>query len=198
MSYKDKEQLIDEIGEDMLKATGCIIFDLSCYFPYSNQEILTFNFKLGEEKLEPYKHNHRFPNKGYVTISKKTGRRVSKLGYPAFVEFDKEQIILLGIEAGIRDNTINLVFPVQVTLTKEKPVCALTLRFHFDESNFEIISPYRAENGGYRKTIWTNHEIDDNGVIFMENPERIEDSYTAIYSDVITPYPQSLDNLMIW
>ena len=47
----DKQMIFNEIGEKISEGKGCIVFDFGCYFPYSNQDILTLNFKLGKEKL---------------------------------------------------------------------------------------------------------------------------------------------------
>ena len=123
------EEVINELGEEISKGKGCIVFDFACYFPYADQDFLIFKFKLGEEELEPYKYNHRYPNKDYVTISKKMGRRVSRIGYPVFVDLNEEYFFILEIEVGIKDyKTVKLDFPVIVKLTEEKPVC--NLGFH--------------------------------------------------------------------
>lgn len=82
------EEVINELGEEISKGKGCIVFD----FPYADQDFLIFKFKLGEEELEPYKYNHRYPNKDYVTISKKMGRRVSRIGYPVFVNYPSHAV----------------------------------------------------------------------------------------------------------
>lgn len=197
--YIEQKQIFNEIGEKISEGKGCIVFDFGCYFPYSNQDVLTFNFKIGEEKLEQYKCNHRYPNKGYVTISKKMGRKVSKLGYPYFVDLDEEQIMLLEIEVGIRDNTLHLIFPINVKLTKDKPVCSLTWHFYFnnDKANFDFTSYYKCKDGGWKRTVWTNREIDGKDVIYMDIPTRIEDTFTALYHDVISPYPQTMKDLRI-
>lgn len=114
------EEVINELGEEISKGKGCIVFDFACYFPYADQDFLIFKFKLGEEELEPYKYNHRYPNKDYVTISKKMGRRVSRIGYPVFVDLNEEYFFILEIEVGIKDyKTVKLDFPVIVKLTEE-------------------------------------------------------------------------------
>ena len=192
--------IFSEIGEKISEGKGCIVFDFGCYFPYSNQDILTFNFKLGKEKLEQYKCNHRYPNNGYVTISKKMGRKVSKLGYPYFVDLDEEHIMLLEIEVGIRKNTVHLIFPIIVTLTKDEPICSLTLHFNFAEGSFKFTSGYKCKDGGWQRMVWTNREEDGDGknVIFMDDPTPIEDTFTVLYHNVIIPYPQTVENLMIF
>lgn len=98
-----REEVVNELGEEISKGRGSIVFDFACYFPYVQQNLLIFNFNLGKEELEPYKYNHRYPNKDYVTISKKMRRRVSRLGYPVFVNLNEEYFFILEIEIGIKD-----------------------------------------------------------------------------------------------
>lgn len=196
MDYK--QMLIDEIGGEVPKGKGCIIFDLACLFPYKNQDILTFDFQLGEQKLEPYKHNHRYPNHRYVTISKKIGRKVSKLGYLEYVNLNEEQIMVLVIKVGIKDKVLKLCFPVKVMLTEDKPVCNLTLRYRFDKSEFVFMSYYEIRDGGWRSTMWTNNAEDDSEeCIVMNNPVIDKDRYVAIYNEILTPHPQSINHLLL-
>ena len=192
------EQIIEELGEEISKGKGCIVFDFGCFFPYDNKDALTFKFKIdSKEPEEPYKYNQRYPNKGYATISQKMGRRVSKLGYPLFVDLN-EHYMLLEIEVGIRERTLDLVFPVGVKLTKEKPVCALTLYFNFDRMDFDFLSCYKCEDGsGWKRTVWTNRKEEDESTIIMSEPSMEEGNYTAIYHEVLTPYPQALEDLTI-
>lgn len=54
---------------------------------------------------------------------------------------------------------------------------------------------------GWRRTVWTNREeekeSEDESTIIMSEPSREEGSYTAIYHEVLTPYPQALEDLAI-
>ena len=195
------EEVINELGEEISKGKGCIVFDFACYFPYADQDFLIFKFKLGEEELEPYKYNHRYPNKDYVTISKKMGRRVSRIGYPVFVDLNEEYFFILEIEVGIKDcKTVKLDFPVIVKLTEEKPVCNLGFRFNFDAATFQFESYYEHENDGiigHRHTIWTNkedHNIENAIVItplIQVNPKN------GVYvAEVLTPHPQTFEHFM--
>lgn len=151
--------------------------------------------------LEPYKYNHRYPNKDYVTISKKMGRRVSRIGYPVFVDLNEEYFFILEIEVGIKDyKTVKLDFPVIVKLTEEKPVCNLGFRFNFDAATFQFESYYEHENDGiigHRHTIWTNkedHNIENAIVItplIQVNPKN------GVYvAEVLTPHPQTFEHFM--
>ena len=174
------------------------MFYFECYFPYADQDFLIFKFKLGEEELEPYKYNHRYPNKDYVTISKKMGRRVSRIGYPVFVDLNEEYFFILEIEVGIKDyKTVKLDFPVIVKLTEEKPVCNLGFRFNFDAATFQFESYYEHENDGIiGHTIWTNkdHYIEkeiEKTPLIQVNPKN------GVYvAEVLTPHPQTFEHFM--
>lgn len=178
----------------------CIVFDLGCYFPYANPEVLTFDFQLGMETFDDYKLNHRYPNKGYQTISKKYGRRVSKLGYPYIMKLDKQGIMLLCINIGINNDYLQLLFPVVTEMTKEKPVCGLTLHYLFDKNEFCFTSYEAAKDGGWYGHTWSNHELIVPGKndILLDTPHRVsEDSFALIYDNVITPCPSTMEDLLI-
>lgn len=183
----------------------CIVFDFACYFPYSNPEILTFDFSLGMEKFDDYKRNHRYPNSGYQTISKKYGRRVSKLGYPYVMKLDKQAPMLLVVKVGIKEEYMSLVFPIQTNMTKEQPICGLTLHYMFDESKFFFSTYKKAEDGcGWNDYRWFNYEIEEdsksqNDVIL--NPPHLvgknESKATIVYEDILTPASSKLDDFLM-
>lgn len=197
-----RDAIINELSDEIKNSKGCIVFDLGCYFPYSNwKDILSFKFKLGEEELEPYVLNHRYPNHGYTTISKKSGRKLSKIGYPYFLELDVTHYILLVIEIGIRGKTMKLIFPVEVTLSKDKPVCGLTFHFNFentDNPEFIFYSYKKAEDAGWYQYTWSNKEEKEPSErdIIMGQPTSVGE-YTLRYKDVITPFSQKLNELMM-
>ena len=51
---------IEEVQTELNNNMGCIIFDLSCYFPYIEQDKLTIDFSIGLEKCDDIKLNHRY------------------------------------------------------------------------------------------------------------------------------------------
>lgn len=194
---------MEEVQTGLNNNMGCIIFDLSCYFPYIEQDKLTIDFSIGLEKCDDIKLNHRYPNKSYITVSKKNGKKLSKMGYPYFCELGKPIPMLLKINIGFTDeeDTITYIFPVEVELTKEKPVCYLTFRQNFETSFIQLFTTYHCEGGGWRTITWTNDEKEDNykgmKTIFLQPPSMIDDGI-FVYQDVITPIAQKVDELLIW
>lgn len=88
----DMTVIQSELENELNQNKGCIIFDFGCYFPYSNVQDLIFDFHLGLESFSDKKMNHRYPNKSYQTISRKYGRKVSKLGYPYFFDIHNSNL----------------------------------------------------------------------------------------------------------
>lgn len=200
------KEIIDEIGKEIGTGKGCILFDFGCYFPYSLQEILNFSFQIGNTKIDDYKLNNRYPNKNYVTISKKYGRKVSKIGYPYYLDIGAHTI-LLQIQVGIKSeySTLEnegstLIFPIEVTLSEDKPVCGLRMKFIFDEMGIDFISYKKCDIGGWKRTIWTNHTADlaksHENAIELDIPAQMNES-SVIYSTVIAPFPQRLEDLLV-
>lgn len=194
-----------ELIKDEIKLTNdecCIVFDFGCYFPYSNSDILTFDFSLGMNKFDDYKLNHRYPNKCYQTISKKYGRKVSKLGYPYIMKLNEQSPMLLNLKVGLKGQCITTIFPIQTKMTKDKPVCGLTLHWDFDKSNFRFISYEKEDNGGWQQHNWYSYEVETDRMgdsdILLGTPQKVDDdSFTIIYSDIIELFPTPLLELVL-
>lgn len=195
----DSEILLKELGGKLPEGKGCINFDFACLFPYDNQEVLTFEFGLGEEEIGSQKHNHRYPNRNYVTISKKLGRKVSKIGFPLLVDLNDEQLMILWIKVVIKDKVVKLVFPVKITVTKDEPVATLEGHFNFDKSRFTFITYKYVSDGGWEQIVWTNdlEYVDDPRVTIMSNVFIDKDNSTAIYHTPITLASQPLENCLV-
>lgn len=188
----------DEIR--LLNNECCIVFDFGCYFPYSNFEVLTFNFSLGLEEFDDCKINHRYPNKNYHTISRKYGRKVSKLGYPCIMKLDEQSSMLLYLKVGINKQCLATVFPLQTNMTKDKPVCGLSLRYNFDKNEFYFMSHEKA-NQCWHQHVWRNYEVENwkgyNDTL-LSPPHGINgNSYTLLYSNTISPCPVALPDLLL-
>lgn len=203
------EQIINELKEEIDNGKGCIVFDLACFYSYFDAECLIFDFEIeqnGEtKKIDDYKLNHRYPNKNYFTISKKTGKRVSKIGYPYFVDINKPLNFTLKIIIGNRAledpemyQTMTFWFPVSVTLTKETPACTISFHIIYKEKFIDIRTYKKSEDNGWLSTIWTNH-IDDRlrkqGIIELDQP--IEEPFNFKYKTIIQPAAQKIEDLLI-
>jgi hypothetical protein len=187
----------------------CIVFDFGCYFPYSNPEVLVFDFSLGMETIKDYKLNKRYSNKCYQTISRKYGRKVSKVGYPYVMKINEQATMLLSVRVGVNldnyefddyddidNHSIILIFPLQTTMTVEKRLCLLTLNYKFDENEFYFRSYGKTEDYCICNRIWKNYE-ENSGItvdgILLNPPVRAdEDSNVLIYDNVIEPFPLSI------
>lgn len=190
----NKEAIKNEIH--LTEDECCIIFDFGCYFPYSDFDTLTFNFSLGMDIFVDYKINHRYPNKNYQTITKIYGRRVSRLGYPYIMKLNEQTLMLLCLNVGIKECwNINLIFPLQTNMTKDKPICELSLRYLFDEGQFYFSSREKTN-----RRYWANYELnsDNYNYILLNTPEKVsDDSNVLVYNDTIEPCPLSLRNPFI-
>lgn len=196
------EELVRNFNNEIQLAEDecCIIFDFGCYFPYANPEILTFDFSLGEEEFEDKKLNHRYPNKGYQTISKTFGRKVSKLGYPYVMKINEQVPMLLCLKVGIKENVLTVIIGVKTNMTKEKPICSLSLQYLFDEHKMRFISNEICKDGGWLMHSWYNYEEERkcDGDIILKAPRKASNgSYTLIYDDFIEPCPSTIEDLLI-
>lgn len=191
---KVKEPFISEFGEEALAGQGCIILDLGCFCPYTDAKDLLFRFKLNGREPDDYKVNHRYPNKGYATISMKIGRRVSSLGYPVFVELGSEQELMVEMES----RAVRFAFPVRVALTEDKPVCGLRVHMRFENAGITASSWCKAGDGWHR-TAWAENGawIPFGEVLPLGRPVIPEGGGCPTYGTPLRPYPQALDELMI-
>lgn len=152
------------------------------------------------EEFDDYKINHRYPNKGYQTISKKYGRKVSKIGYPYTMKLNEQIPILLCLKVGIKNQYITLVFFLRTNMTKDKPICGLELNYNFDKNEFYFVSHEKTENYGWYHHIWRSHEVENkergSNDILLNSPRKVGDnSYTLLYDDIIEPFPLSLSEI---
>lgn len=196
-----KEEIVEELQEEINRGKGCAVFDFGCYFPYVDVEGLTFDFSLGMNSKKDKKINHRYPNKYYQTISRTYGRKVSKIGYPYFVEFDgnENEPRLLCLKVGFEKNVITQLFPLQFNLTKEKPVCGLSLKYNFEKQQFYFESCEPIENSnGWTQHRWSNY-IFENGIetTLMMPINKEDHSSLFVYQDVITPKACTMEKLVL-
>lgn len=181
----DLEQLEKEMQEFGNGANACIVFDFGII---NYLESLDFSFSLGMENMKDIKLNRRYPNKTYRTISRKYGRKLSKVGYPYMLKIEEkiDETILLAIRIGKKDtkNYLDMIFPLEIHLSKEKPV--LEIKFLINE-NFDLwISSSRYSRKDYKieNVLLTNKYNKNNCKNMLETPTK-NGEHTLIYSDVL-------------
>lgn len=186
----------------------CIVFDFGCYFPYEDADHLFFDFEFDGQIFNDKVINHRYPNKSYQTITKKYGRRLSKVGYPYIFKLDNQRLKMLhvkiGLQAeGLKEQHITLNIPIETHMTKDKPACALTLHYFFDKDEFVFKSKERTE-GAWHSHEWTNSDkkkteerrFNTEYITFMNQPCKTGD-LDITYGDIITPYASKIDDLIV-
>lgn len=135
----------DRIFPERKDNYGILNLDFSIWFPYRNQDAVTFKIGLinnsisdDEDTEDDSKYlyndtvlNHRYPNKGTLTLSKQSGRKICKTGYPICAPIEEiNDYKMLIIQMGIRDEIGTLAFPINVQLSKEAPIGGLDLVLH--------------------------------------------------------------------
>lgn len=181
--------------------TGCIIFDFGAYAPYDSNVV--FKLGVGLDELSDQKINHRYPNKFYHTISRKYGRRISKIGYPYYIDLSDdmdidEQLMSISIEYGNAEETVTSIFLLQLNLTKDKPVCGLSLRLSVPEWKFR----FESERVSYHESnrVWTPirwNTVPCENEILLNLAVSDEESLVNIYNTVIEPCSCKIEELMI-
>ena len=129
---------------DLKDSDGVINLDFAVYFPYKNSEVVSFEFGLvnKNEINEPKKYifkdikaNKRYLNKEYITYARKIEKKVSKTGYVISGNIeDLNNYHALIIKLGIKDTIMKMIFPIDIQLTKEKPIGNLSLNVHHFEN----------------------------------------------------------------
>lgn len=86
-----KEEIISELKDKIADGkTGCIVFDFGIAPFWDNIDI---KLSLGSVELPDQKINHRYRNKSYYTITRKYGRKLSKIGYPYFFPLQSTKLL---------------------------------------------------------------------------------------------------------
>lgn len=153
--------MIDMFAKDIVKEIkrfapadneqyGVVNLDVAVLFPFENQEMVKCNIGvISEDALKEEKANnceidtksllftdtclnHRYANFGYLTLSKKQGRKVCKIGYPVISSIKSlNNIRQIVLQVGtVNGNALTLRIPVSIKLTNEKSVCGLNIVVH--------------------------------------------------------------------
>lgn len=186
----DLELLEKEMKEFGDGADACVVFDFGI-INYSKNlaENLEFSFSLGMEEFTDIKLNRRFPNKTYRTITRKYGRKLSKVGYPYMIKLEEltNDPILLVVKVGEKgtDNYLEMIFPLIIDLSKEKPF--LYIRFLIDDEFGLWISSFRYSTTSYKIENITLTNRPDKHVMcdgVLSTPSK-NGKHMVIYGDVL-------------
>ena len=93
---------------------------------------------------------------------------------------DQPYTALLKINVGIKDQYISLVFPIEIDLTPEAPIRALSFLYMLEHNKF-----YFSAN----ETYWGNYDIAHNcesNFILLEQPNKLDEK-TLIYDTTLIP-----------
>ena len=169
------ELIVKELGDEVTyNHKGCIVFDSIVYLPFENICDSNFQFSFGIDGY-PFmdcKLNHRYPNKEYYTISRKYGRRLSKIGYPYFLDLqDGKQKLLISINGEL----------------------ILTSNERTDDGSW-MTYRWRGimnENGDKRMETGINYAK------MMKNPTFNKDTKTWSFEEIIKLAPQKLEDLFL-
>ena len=204
------ELIVKELGDEVTyNHKGCIVFDSIVYLPFENICDSNFQFSFGIDGY-PFmdcKLNHRYPNKEYYTISRKYGRRLSKIGYPYFLDLqDGKQKLLISIHYSLLDTLINIKFPIEINLTEMNPVCGLGIRYIHENGELILTSNERTDDGSWMTYRWRGimnengdkrMETGINYAKMMKNPTFNKDTKTWSFEEIIKLAPQKLEDLFL-
>lgn len=168
------------LNED-LEEKGCIVVDAGVFFPYSNQDFVIFNVTLTDdiyekeelEELFPLdkKYNHRYPNKEYLTISKKYKRRVSKIGYPFVDNIDiLNNYKYLVMTVGFGKDYSFFYIPIELHLTPDNPCTVLKLLVNMEDPScpdFEIYTVNEISDTVYKVLIYSSCCLDNTDNVHL-------------------------------
>ena len=196
--------VVDELEHEVVDNNkGCIVIDAGVFFPYmdNSDNPLIFSLDIGDNPLKNVKLNHRYPNRGYYTITRKYSRKLSKIGYPYFVDLsDEPRRLLLTIHEGIGKNVTHICIPVVVCLSENLPCCVLNLKFLLEKGEFSFKS-YKCDGNGWTDYQWTttkkSNAEDSESEEIIGTPVVDMKKHTLFFDTEIKPFAQKMENLLV-
>lgn len=181
----DLELLEKEMKEFGDGANACVVFDFGIM---SYAENLDFSFSLEMEEITDIKLNRRYPNKTYRTITRKYGRKLSKVGCPYMLKIKEpiNETWLLAVKVGEKetDNYLEMMFPLEVNLSKEKPF--LRIQFLIDNEFNLCISSSRYSKTDYKiENVALTNKLNKNQCKNLLSQPVKNGEHMLIYSDVL-------------
>lgn len=206
------ELIVKELENEVIyNHKACIVFDSIVYFPVENIRGSNFQFSVGIDgyPFADCRLNHRYPNKEYYTISRKYGRRLSKIGYPYFLDLqDGKQKLLVSIHYSFLDASINIKFPIEINLTEKNPVCGLGIRYMPQDTELILATYEKEDDGGWMPRRWkgimnNSYEHKEDEMVFgkyaktMGSPSFDKDTKTWVFDEIVKPASQKLEDLFL-
>lgn len=156
---KELNRLKVDVPENM----NLFAMDFGAYFPYHDQDELRLGVSLSTEPMnigvflnmsDQSILNNRYPNKDYLTMSKKCGRKICRFGYFSLLSQEREESAMfqyLNIIYGFRDKKIFVCIPISMNISKEKPCVAFNAALMLEQLNDPELSIriYEKIDGGY-------------------------------------------------
>lgn len=100
--------------------------------------------------------NHRYPNHRYFTLSKKSGRKICKTGYPVIGPIGLlNSFKQLAVQIRIKEETMTFIFPISFVLSAEKPICGLKILMHNKGMLIETYKPGYSFLPGLSRRVWS-------------------------------------------
>ena len=200
-------------GENMKEGTGVILLDIGYLFPYANQEDLCTDFYLTDRYEQPeinhngitlgsiclrcadkeLVRNHRYPNRGYVTLSSKVGRKVSREGCYLTAPADvMNRMKFLSVSYGFGEEMLQMIIPVSIRLSSDKPYVCMSVRINLREPlrpELRIISnEFTKESSIVMHTYDTDCEKAGECTPLYADPEKSEKYEKVVFETEIQTY----------
>lgn len=146
-------ELISEVerihGDTIKENEGVLILDLSVYYPYDDIDSVSLDFdvytNMDDGPNENLKQNgsvsnRRHPNKNYVTLSEKAGRKLGRYGYSIVAPIETLNEIKYLTVYFYEASSIPFMFelPLNIRLTKEKPCAGLDFNIGAKDEKNEV------------------------------------------------------------
>lgn len=162
------EKELKRLNFEKKEGEGIFVLDFSAFFPYSNQEDLILYASLSTEYCasgvtydltDICKFNNNCPNKGWITMSRKFGRKLCKIGCPIPVPYDDpDHYKYLNLGYGFDKNDMVLMsIPIKINISEEKPWAYVHVEFNLKDpykTNLEIF----VHEGAYIRSNYSTSE----------------------------------------
>lgn len=161
---------LERLGITPESGIGFFFLDFGAYFPYRNQEVLLLDASLSTGPKETGKVlnirencvlNNRYPNKHYVTMTEKFGRKLCKCGCVIPYSHGRlKEVEYLNIGYGFDGQMpIRMSIPITTDTSDEKPGVSIAVKLNLerpDEPDLRV-DTLKIRNSGKGWDMFTYH-----------------------------------------